>query len=104
MKRNFCLILTTVLAVALTAHAADDSVTPDVYFHQTVTPLLQKYCYQCHSGAKPKADLALNSFNNVESILQHREQWELLLKNVRTVEMPPPETKLKPTDAEREII
>ncbi|HVT91031.1 MAG TPA: DUF1592 domain-containing protein [Tepidisphaeraceae bacterium] len=86
----------------LPVHAADEP--PLIAYEKTVAPLLQKYCYQCHSGAKPKADLSLSSFKTIESIFQHREQWELVAQNVRTHDMPPEESRLQPTQAEREII
>ena len=66
-----------------------------------VRPLLTKYCVQCHGGAKPKADLALDIYRDAASVAKAREIWESVLENVRTHAMPP-EKSPAPTQAERD--
>ena len=83
--------------MARTSTAADES------FKRDLTPLFQKYCYDCHGNGKSKGDLALDAFKNLSDVLADRKEWETLHENIRTYVMPP-ENKPQPTQAEREVI
>ena len=85
--------------------AATGTSGPDelVTFPQHISPLLAKYCIKCHSGMKPKGNLALDAFKDEASILNARPVWEKVLQYVRAGEMPP-DGRPKPTAAERELL
>ncbi len=72
-------------------------------FERDIKPLLGKYCYGCHGDTKKKADLSLQAYDNLASILTNRPVWERVLHNVQTREMPP-ENKPQPSGKERELI
>jgi hypothetical protein len=74
-----------------------------VSFEQNIEPLLSRYCFDCHGKGKHKGDLALDAYQDVQSILNDRKTWEKVLHNVRAHVMPP-EKKLQPPPAERELI
>ncbi|HUY88885.1 MAG TPA: DUF1592 domain-containing protein [Pirellulales bacterium] len=72
-------------------------------FAGQVQPFLKKYCTQCHSGEKPKADLNLDQYADLAAAAKDRKVWENVLENVRDGIMPPdPETK--PGQAERDAV
>jgi hypothetical protein len=83
--------------------AADIASESDTY-QKTVTPLLQKYCYECHGDGKHKADLALDSYKSVDDVLKGREKWEAVLRNVQAHDMPPEDASATPTQEEREVL
>ena len=72
-------------------------------FEKKIAPLLTKYCYDCHGNGKHKGDLALDGYHNAAEVLGDRKTWEMVLKNVRSGEMPPAK-KPQPNPAERELI
>src|SRR5258707_15501474 len=74
-------------AAGVVAGPADN----DAAFAKNVTPLLEKYCYECHGNGKHKGKLALDSFKSVTDVEQGRMTWEQVLHNVRSQEMPPME-------------
>ncbi|MEO6036737.1 MAG: c-type cytochrome domain-containing protein, partial [Verrucomicrobiota bacterium] len=72
-------------------------------FERDIKPLLGKYCYSCHGEMKKKADLSLQAYENLASVMTNRPVWERVLHNVQTREMPP-ENKPPPTEKERSLI
>lgn len=72
-------------------------------FAREARPLLAKYCFGCHGGAKPKADLNLESFRDEASALRARKTWKKVYDMLHSDEMPPLD-KPQPTPAEREKI
>jgi mono/diheme cytochrome c family protein len=72
-------------------------------FQKQVQPILQQYCYDCHGNGKHKGDLALDDYKTIESIRADRKKWELVLRNVKSGEMPP-EKKPQPTQAQRDLL
>lgn len=68
-------------------------------YQEQIVPLFQKYCNQCHSGAKPKGDLNLTAYQTTEHLAKKLPLMEALLSNIRNGEMPP-DGKPKPTRAE----
>jgi hypothetical protein len=72
-------------------------------FKKHVQPILQQYCYDCHGNGKHKGDLALDHYTTLESIRADRKEWELVLRNVKSGEMPP-EKKPQPTKEQRDLL
>jgi hypothetical protein len=62
---------------------------------------LKKHCLACHSGAKPKADLALDKFPDDAALLKDRKTWGRVLDTLKAGEMPPP-ARPQPSAAELE--
>lgn len=85
---------------ARAAEAADFAALERGYT-ATARPLLQKYCFGCHSAEKHKGDLDLERFATVSDIRKETRAWEKTLEMLRTGEMPPKE-KPQLTAAERE--
>jgi len=72
-------------------------------FHQSIKPMLQNYCFDCHGDGAKKGNVAFDEFANDQAILGDTELWLHALKNLRGGLMPPPK-KPQPTAEEKERI
>ena len=75
-----------------------------ISYEREVTPLLQKYCYDCHGDGAKKAGLALDDYATAADVRAARPKWEAVLRHVSRHEMPQDDGGPMPTDAERETI
>ena len=72
-----------------------------------ITPLLEKYCVSCHSGDQPKADMNLLFTDESQVkrlVVQDRGFFTSVVKELSNKQMPPARARIKPTDAERELL
>ena len=69
------------------AHAA---VPAAAAFHERIQPLLSKYCYECHGEGMDKGQVVFDEFESDAEMLEQRDLWLAVLKNVRAGLMPPP--------------
>ena len=99
-------VLVTVLigSAGLVRAATPDPAAMPAVFEKDVTPLLQKYCYDCHGIGKHKGDVALDGYKTVADVEKDRPTWETVLHHVNSHEMPPEDTDVQPTQAERDVI
>ena len=58
-------------------------------FEQSIQPVLEEHCLNCHSAAKQKGDLDLERFSSVAEIKKHPMIWQGVLEQIQTGEMPP---------------
>ena len=72
-------------------------------YQQEVSPLLKRYCYDCHQGDAAEAGLKLEDFSTVQSIQADRKRWTKVLRMVQFAGMPP-EDNPSPTAEERQQI
>src|ERR1700690_903316 len=92
-------------AAAMAVAAGNSAPDTAAEYAKSVTPLLKKYCYECHGDGKHKGKLALDAYKTVADVETNRGAGEDVLRNVRSSEMPPPaDTKVQPSLPEREII
>ncbi len=72
-------------------------------FREQIAPILQDRCFDCHGDGSNKGSLALDEFATDEDLLNRRELWWDVIKNIRAGIMPP---KRKPqlTDAQMDLI
>lgn len=79
--------------VAVTVLSAFSSGAPATQpadqFRKDIQPLLAQYCYDCHGDGKKKGGIAFDELNGDDALLNNRELWWRVLKNVRTGIMPP---------------
>ena len=93
-----CLLRVPESSIAL---AQPKAAKPDATFKAEGVGFLKKHCLSCHSGEKPKADLALDKYQDDESLLKDRKTWLRVLDVLKAGEMPPP-AKPQPTTGERD--
>lgn len=92
------------LVAPLTADPAkSEGTSASASFSRDIQPLLAKYCHSCHSGEKPKGGLNLGKYRDEADILKFKDDWDLVVQNLRGGTMPP-EGKPKPTAEEIERI
>lgn len=76
----------------------------DLVFVSRVRPLLEKYCIECHAGADPAGEIALDQFTRASQIATTgRKQWKLVLNQLMASAMPP-EDKPQLDDAASEFL
>jgi hypothetical protein len=71
-------------------------------FRKDVQPFLEKYCYDCHGHDKAKGDLNLELFKDASGFYRDQRLWRQAVTQVVAGEMPPPERKTRPAQAEIE--
>jgi hypothetical protein len=101
MKSHPAIFTFMVLGVGLfnfRAEAADPtSAELEKKFTSTVQPFIKTYCVSCHGKDKPKADLDLSSYENLNGVLGNFGNWELVQTRLQADEMPPVKAKDRPT-------
>jgi len=65
-------------------------------FTKTISPFLQQYCVDCHSGTEPEAKLDLSGFRSAADVSDSHPTWELLLRRLQAGDMPPAEATAQP--------
>ena len=114
MKRVASLALLS-LAVAVPARAADATADGAAFFETKVRPVLVEHCYDCHSGAKNKGGLSLETKagwakggENGPAIVPGKPDDSLLIQAVRYTDkdfaMPPEKKGGKLKDAEIAVL
>lgn len=92
-----------VAAVSSLAHGTAEEATGLAEFHNEIAPVLENYCFDCHGDGASKGKVTLDEFENDQAILENRELWLHVLKNLRTGLMPP-RKKSQPTPAEKQRV
>jgi mono/diheme cytochrome c family protein len=64
-------------------------------YDSAVVPILRGTCSQCHNENLASGGVNLKPLESKDSFSSQREQWETVLRKLKTGEMPPP-TKQKP--------
>jgi len=82
---------------------AKEAAQVEISFETQVTPVLEKYCYNCHGRGKKKGDLALDTYRKASDAINDPKTWEKILQNVRSHVMPP-ESKPQPGARDVELI
>src|SRR3954451_572271 len=104
MRVSRVLLLSALCAAVLLVNAPEPPLAvaqpkTEPAFKTEGVAFLKKHCLSCHSGEKPKADLALDKFTDDASLLKNRKTWQSVLDAVKGGEMPPA-NKPKPAVAE----
>src|SRR4051812_30912866 len=96
---SLCLYNLALLSAAATAALASDA-DPGKEFERVGVPFIAKNCLECHGEKDPKGELSLNVYKNEKTVLNGRKLWYKALNLVASGEMPPPEKKTRPAQAE----
>lgn len=65
----------------------DEKSSPN--FAKDGIPFLKQYCFSCHSGDLPHADLSLDTFEDNLSLVKNHDIWERVIDMLETNQMPP---------------
>src|SRR5688572_11396207 len=83
--------------------AGSDYRTLDRRFAADVQPILNTYCYTCHSGASPASMLDLSVYGNTTAIVAAFPVWEHVHGRLERRDMPPPLAP-QPSEAQRRLV
>jgi hypothetical protein len=81
--------INTVIGLLILFSAALSAAEPAEEYTETIRPILEKHCFECHGNQKHKADLNLESFSDLEKVKAAPETWETVLEQIQAFEMPP---------------
>lgn len=73
-------------------------------FSETVQPFVQSYCVDCHGAAEPDAELNLEAYLSLASVIDGQQTWALVLERLEAHEMPPEDSGHEPPAEEREAV
>lgn len=86
---------------------------PSPSYSKDIKPILAKYCYECHQGAKPKAGLDVTTYKKwLEGGISFpgfvpgkpNESFSVTLVEGKSKPVMPPKGKPQPTDAEKKML
>ncbi|MBC8096468.1 MAG: DUF1592 domain-containing protein [Akkermansiaceae bacterium] len=90
-------------SLACSAVAATNEAALDPVFQAKIQPLLESYCYDCHSDGENKGSVAFDELKGSHDSPENREFWLRVFKNLRAGMMPP-QKKTQPSAGEKEQI
>jgi len=82
------------------AHA---QASTDAVYTEQVRPLLETYCFDCHTDEGAEADLRLEPFTTVAELRDGRATWLKVLAQLQLQHMPPADAD-QPTAEERKML
>ena len=62
-------------------------------FDNAVRPVLTQTCVQCHGEQRPAGGMSVAELTSADSLSQHRDVWEAILRRLRAGDMPPAGTR-----------
>ncbi len=81
-SRHRCIVVLACVSATLAA-------PPPATFEKTVQPILTNTCSACHNSNLASGGLNILPYATPGSIAQHRDEWEVILRKIRSGEMPP---------------
>ena len=100
---RFCFLLAGSFFLAPFAGADDGSSTTTLEYRSQIRPLIELYCYDCHSGETTEADIDLGTFATQADLARSLGVWLKVRSTLDSGQMPPKESK-QPRDDERELL
>ncbi len=104
---RFCLGLFTFVVIlsssSLEAEESPSAAALAKEYESRIFSLLQRYCFDCHSGDLIEADLDLSLFKTTVEIQQNTKSWVGIRRLLESREMPPKDSA-QPTEAERVML
>jgi len=79
---------------------AEDGAGLVAAYHKEVRPVFENYCYDCHGDGSKKGEFALDAYQDIASMIAHRDVWKRVREHIEYRLMPPPE-EAAPNDGER---
>lgn len=98
-SKSVILVILSLLASSLLA------VNPSkAEFEKDILPIIKANCYSCHDDGKAKGDLSLEIFKTKNDVRRYYKISEQVFKKVLTGEMPPENSKKRPSKEDRALI
>ena len=98
-SKSVILVILSLLASSLLA------VNPSkAEFEKDILPIIKANCYSCHDVGKAKGDLSLEIFKTKNDVRRYYKISEQVFKKVLTGEMPPENSKKRPSKEDRALV
>ena len=98
-SKSVILVILSLLASSLLA------VNPSkAEFEKDILPIIKANCYSCHDDGKAKGDLSLEIFKTKNDVRRYYKISEQVFKKVLTGEMPPENSKKRPSKEDRALV
>lgn len=91
------IVLLITCVVVMCADAAEEG----AYFQNTVMPVLERYCLDCHDPADSEGGVGFLEATMPIDLENHRSTWHSVAAQLRNRTMPPAKQKLQPSERER---
>lgn len=104
-------VIALVLAFVLTlgassAHGSDrkpELAELSTAYAKTARPLLERYCFKCHSADRTEADIDLGVFSTLDDVRKSTRVWQKVAHMLDSAQMPPKKAR-QPSDDERDTM
>ena len=73
-------------------------------FNESIRPMLETHCGDCHWGDNSDADLNLEQYETLDQLLSGRKKWKKVLIRVAAKEMPPEDCDPIPDDQHAKLL
>ena len=73
-------------------------------FESAVVPIVEEYCVECHEGDAAEGEVPLDGLRSVEQILENREKWERVYRQLGIDGMPPEDHDPRLSQGERKSL
>ncbi len=87
------------------SESSAEKLTDELLQHQMmhdIKPLMQQYCFDCHTGSSAEAGVDLTIYESIDAIRNSSSVWNQVRGLIKIGAMPPPEEAEMPDDATRE--
>ena len=91
----FLFLILLLMSVSLKPSIGEKG-TPD--FAKEGITFLKQYCFDCHAGDQPQANLSLDKFESNMSLIKDHDIWERVLDMLTTNQMPPADSDQPPIE------
>jgi len=91
---------TAVLVVAAGPAVAD----PEAGYKTQITPILEKYCFDCHAEGVAKGKFSMDEFKDLPTHLKDQKHWLTIWRNVRSQVMPPSDKAQPGTSEQKQLL
>lgn len=95
-----CAIL---VAVSVTLFVGSARLASASEYQRDVCPLLEKYCFRCHSGEDANGDVDFAGISSADDVGSAFETWESVVRHLAAGTMPPPDEP-QPSEDERQQV
>ncbi|QGJ68414.1 Planctomycete cytochrome C [Planctomycetales bacterium 10988] len=106
MKHLWFYSLVSVLSLTLCASLRAENpseLQSENFYRETIKPLLQNYCADCHGPDYAEGDLDFSQFTTLQTVQEHGEKWEHIARMIEFGAMPP-EDSAQFTEEEKSLV
>lgn len=70
-------------------------------YQKDILPKIKEYCIVCHTGSEPPGGISFDKFKNNQDLATHVQDWDRIVRAIKSQQMPPANWDKKPSNEER---